>query len=230
MAYSDLTSEWLTGQAEPPLVDVHGGFRLHPDVAKAFLALAEHAKSEGIELRLASAWRGFSHQARIWRAKWRGERPVYDAQSSLVDVSSLAVTDKVKAILLYSALPGTSRHHWGSDFDWYDAAAVTDDYRPQLMPEEYTVGPFQKASAFVAQHGAQYGFFAPYDIYRGGVAAEPWHLSYMPLANACSAMIDPAMVQQALMSSELDDTTTLIGMLPALWSRYVQNIASQPVG
>lgn len=230
MAYSDLTPEWLTGLVEPPLVDVHGGFRLHPDVAKAFLALAEHAQSAGIELRLASAWRGFYHQARIWQAKWRDERPVYDAQSRRVAISTLSATDKAEAILLYSALPGTSRHHWGSDFDWYDAAAVTDDYRPQLMPDEYLHGPFQKAAAFIAQYGAQYGFFAPYDIYRGGVAAEPWHLSYMPLANACSAMIDPAMVQQALVNSDLDDTTALISLLPTLWSRYVKNIASPPLG
>ena len=33
------------------------------------------------------------------------------------------------AILLWSALPGASRHHWGTDFDVFDRAAVPPDYR-----------------------------------------------------------------------------------------------------
>lgn len=228
MAYSDLTPAWLTGVEEPPLVEVSSGLRLHPDAAAAFLQLAAKAKTQGIELRLVSAWRGFAHQARIWQAKWRGERPVYDAQSSVVDLSTLSITEKAEAILLYSALPGTSRHHWGSDFDWYDAAAVPADYRPQLLPEEYQQGPFQHACEFIAAHAADVGFYAPYAAYQGGVAPEPWHLSFMPLARECTSQLTTALVHHALLHNELDDKAQLIALLPEIFQRFVQNVAAMP--
>lgn len=228
MAYPDLTPQWLTGVQEPPLVDIGSGLRLHPDAAAAFLQLAAMAKTHGMDLRAVSAWRGFAHQARIWQAKWRGERPVYDAQSRPVDISVMSAADKAQAILLYSALPGTSRHHWGSDLDWYDAAAVPADYRPQLLPEEYLQGPFQRASAFVAANAAQFGFYAPYANYQGGVAAEPWHLSFIPLASACQKQLTPALVQQALSNSDLDDQLQLIPLVPEIVRRYVQNVNALP--
>ena len=37
----------------------------------------------------------------------------------------------------WSAIPGSSRHHWGTDLDVYDAAAVTPDYQVQLTPQEW---------------------------------------------------------------------------------------------
>lgn len=228
MAYSDLTTAWLTGIEEPPLVDVDSGLRLHPDAAAAFLQLAAKAKVQGIDLRLVSAWRGFSHQARIWQAKWRGERTVYDAQSQVVDLSKLSSTEKTEAILLYSALPGTSRHHWGSDLDWYDAAAVPTDYRPQLLIEEYQHGPFQRAANFIAAHAAEFGFYAPYARYQGGVAPEPWHLSFMPLARCCATQLTSSAVQQALLQSELDEKEQLIQLVPEIFRRYVQNVAAMP--
>lgn len=228
MAYPDLTPAWLTGIQQPPLVDVTHGVRLHPDAAAAFLQLATQAKTHGIDLRLVSGWRGFSQQARIWQAKWRGERPVYDAQSNRIDLTSLTPREKAHAILLYSALPGTSRHHWGSDLDWYDAAAVAADYRPQLLPEEYLHGPFQRASDFIAAHGGDVGFYRPYATYQGGIAAEPWHLSFMPLAQQCAAQLTPAVVQDALWQSELDDKEYLIEQLPEIFARYVRNVAVLP--
>lgn len=230
MAYPDLTAEWLTGLIEPPLLEVCGGLRLHPDAASAFLALAKRAKTQGFDLRLVSGWRGFSHQARIWQAKWQGARPVLDLQSQPIELSHLSHADKTHAILLYSAFPGTSRHHWGSDLDWYDAAAVDAAYRPQLLAAEYTDGPFRQARLFIEQHGAEFGFFAPYDVYRGGVAAEPWHLSFIPLASACAAQLNEQMVQDALQSSLLDDKTQLASLLPDIFQRYVRNVAPLPDG
>ena len=37
-------------------------------------------------------------------------------------------------ILEWSALPGASRHHWGSEFDVFDLAALPEGYRVQLLP------------------------------------------------------------------------------------------------
>ena len=40
----------------------------------------------------------------------------------------------------FSALPGASRHHWGTDIDVYDANAVSSDYVVQLSLKEVGSG------------------------------------------------------------------------------------------
>jgi len=43
----------------------------------------------------------------------------------------------VRAILHWSALPGASRHHWGTEIDVIDRAALADGRKAQLIPAEY---------------------------------------------------------------------------------------------
>ena len=99
---------------------------------------------------------------------------------------ALSDTDWLAAILRFSALPGTSRHHWGTDFDIWDRSTVTDGYAPQLLTSEYQQGGvFAEMSAWlddqISADNAE-GFYKPYDVDRGGVAPEPWHISYRPVA------------------------------------------------
>ena len=109
-------------------------------------------------------------------------------------MAALAPPDQLHAILRYSAIPGTSRHHWGTDLEVYDAAAVAADYRLQLTPREVEAG-----GVFDALHcwlddrmaaGASRGFYRAYARDRGGVAPERWHLSYAPLALACAGQLN----------------------------------------
>ena len=44
---------------------------------------------------------------------------------------------RVETILLWSALPGASRHHWGSDIDVADGHVMARGYQPQLVVGEY---------------------------------------------------------------------------------------------
>ena len=48
------------------------------------------------------------------------ERPLLDANNQPLDALQLGETERLHAILHWSALPGTSRHHWGTDLDIYD--------------------------------------------------------------------------------------------------------------
>ena len=62
----------------------------------------------------------------------------------------------------------------------------TDDYAPQLLTSEYQRGGvFAAMSAWlddqISADNAE-GFYKPYDVDRGGVAPEPWHISYRPVA------------------------------------------------
>ncbi|WP_255399449.1 M15 family metallopeptidase [Oceanicoccus sp. KOV_DT_Chl] len=101
-------------------------------------------------------------------------------------MSQLDPWQQVQAILRWSALPGASRHHWGTDVDVYDAAAVTADYTLQLTASEVTGGgPFVAMHEWLDQQiqkGNADGFFRPYQTDLGGIAPERWHLSFAPVA------------------------------------------------
>jgi hypothetical protein len=49
--------------------------------------------------------------------------PLLDAHNQPLDALQLGETERLHAILHWSALPGTSRHHWGTDLDIYDPTA-----------------------------------------------------------------------------------------------------------
>ncbi len=225
MASADLTALQLTGIEPPPLHEVEPGKYLQPDVAAAYLAMQQAAAADGLELRIASGWRDFRRQQAIFKAKLNGERPVFDAEQRVVNLSEFTLTEQIQAIMLYSALPGASRHHWGSDLDVWDLAAVPADYSLQLTPAEYGMGgPFARLSDWLSCHARQYGFFRPYRTYRGGVAAEPWHLSYRPLASLYMQHLNLPMLEAAILHSELPARESICALLPTLFQRYICNI------
>ena len=102
----------------------------------------------------------------------------------LLDRSEFEDSEWLDRILRFSALPGTSRHHWGTDIDVYDRAALSVGQRPALLPSEYQAkGVFARLGEWLKEHMARddaEGFFRPYDVDTGGVSVEPWHLSFRP--------------------------------------------------
>ena len=97
----------------------------------------------GFDLRVASGFRSFDRQLAIWNGKAAGSRPIHDDVGLPIDRGALGEDELIAAILRFSALPGASRHHWGSDMDVYDAAAVPEGYAVQLSPAEVADdGPF----------------------------------------------------------------------------------------
>ncbi|MEH8018323.1 M15 family metallopeptidase [Rheinheimera muenzenbergensis] len=215
----------LTGLSEQHLLKRSDGFMLHKDVAEPFIALCEAAKAAGIELKIVSAFRSYQRQSAIWQAKFSGNRAVYHQDGHLVDISSLTGKAKLDAILLYSALPGASRHHWGTDLDVYDAAAVAADYKPQLEPAEYQHdGPFYRLYQWLCRNAADFGFFLPYREYQGGVAAEPWHLSYRPVAQQYQAQMTPILLKHCIERHPIAGQSLVLQHLDSIVSQYVNNI------
>lgn len=220
-----LTDRQLTGIEAPPLQEVEPGRLLQPAVAAAYLAMQQAAAMDGIRLRIASGWRDFNRQQAIIQAKLSGERPVLDSLGQLVVLNQLPLAEQIHAVLLYSALPGASRHHWGTDLDVWDQAAVPADYVLQLTAAEYAPdGPFARLAAWLNQHAGRFGFFRPYRSFRGGVAAEPWHLSYQPLASVYLQQLSLSVLETAILHSSLAARETICAMLPALYQRYICNI------
>src|SRR5258707_15675488 len=102
----------LTGRATTHIVqrdDLRAG--IHRDALEPFLALKAAAAAAGIDLQIASGFRDFAAQVRIWNMKYRGERPLYDAAGNVRDHASLNASGLVEGILYWRALPGASRHH-----------------------------------------------------------------------------------------------------------------------
>ena len=123
-----MTPAQLTGRDSAGLIDSGDGRLLLPAAAAAFAALRDDARAAGFDLRIVSAHRSFDRQLHIFNRKVRGELPVVDDADRPVDIAALDMDAALAAVLRFSALPGASRHHWGTDMDVYDAAAVSDDY------------------------------------------------------------------------------------------------------
>jgi LAS superfamily LD-carboxypeptidase LdcB len=218
-----LNARQLTGRAEDHLQFVDG-VGLQAACWHALESLQNRAARAGFKLEVASGFRSFERQLAIWNEKARGERPVHDDQDARVDMDQLDDLGKLEAILRYSALPGGSRHHWGTDLDVFDAAAIPEGYRLQLSPmevaEDGIMGSFHQWLDGELAEGA--AFFRPYAADRGGVAVERWHLSFEPLARDCEAGLTVEVLREALASCELELADAVLDRLPALFARYVR--------
>jgi LAS superfamily LD-carboxypeptidase LdcB len=200
---------------------------LHREAVAPFLALRAAAAQAGIDLMPYSAFRDFAAQVEIWNRKFRGERPLYDRAGNVRDHASLSAEEIVEAILVWSAVPGASRHHWGSEIDVFDAAAMPEDYRVKLLPEEYVHGGvFEGLARWLDDNLQRFGFFRPYDRDRGGVYPEPWHISYQPVSAAALAVLTPEVIAQALRDTEVLGKELILDRLPEIWATYVVNVSA----
>lgn len=202
------------------------GVPVHRAIIAPLTALQADAAKAGFDLRLVSGYRSFDRQLAIWNAKAQGKRAVLDSAGHTLDISTLSESELINAIMRWSALPGASRHHWGSDIDIYDAAAVTADYVVQLTPDEVAdtgvFGPLHRWLDHQFASGGGHGFFRPYAVDRGGIAPERWHLSYAPLAAKCDAVISENLLREILSNVEnLCLRKGILDELDKLYSRYV---------
>jgi hypothetical protein len=149
-----------------------------------------------------------------------------DAAGRPLDARVMSELDIVRAILHWSALPGASRHHWGTEIDVIDRTALQPGQRPELVPSEYAAGGiFAPLDRWLAGHAGRFGFFRPYDRDRGGVQPEPWHLSYAPVAGAAVHALTPAVLAEALDDVQLAGGAAVRAQLEEIHARYVRNVA-----
>lgn len=220
----------LTGRARTHVVEPPGLQGLmHPDAAAAFLAMREAAARSGIVLEAASAFRHFDRQRQIWNAKFRGERPVLDATGQPLDLAPLGEARRVEAILTWTALPGASRHHWGTDLDVIDRAAMPEGYAVRLEAAEYAPdGLFGPLTSWLDRNIRRFGFFRPYVSGRGGVRPEPWHLSFAPIAKPALAAFGVGLLAEAIRGQDVLGEATILARLPRIHRRYVQTVDRAP--
>ncbi len=183
------------------------------------------AQKDGIDIAIASSFRSFEQQLAIWNAKFSGAKPVFNEKDEKVDITQLPDIERIQAIMLYSALPGASRHHWGTDIDLYSPSLLPSNQALQLAPWEYEQdGYFYPLTQWLTNNASKYGYYWPYDKYRGGVAAEPWHLSFGALSKPFLSQLTLDVLAQCIAASNIMGKQALLDSLPALYDQYVVNV------
>ena len=218
---------FLTGSTERHLRRLNPAqpIMIHAQVVEPFVALQAQAAKQGFDLQICSGFRSFERQLHIWNGKLSGLRPVVDKAGNPIVLEALSPWDQIQAVLRWSALPGASRHHWGTDFDVYDAAAMVDGYQIRLVPEEC-----QGTGIFAPMHdwlngalvNTQKDFYRPYGTDKGGVAPERWHLSYAPIADIYAREHSADVIAERLAGSELLLLDVVLENLDEIVRRFVQ--------
>jgi len=165
-----ISRDILIGKSNPNLTP---NKLIHKEAYAAFLKMHKAALESGIDIQIVSGYRSFDRQLKIWNTKYKQ----YQKQG---------FSDKeiIKKITTYSTIPGTSRHHWGTDIDIIDAS-VTQPKGDLLLEENYHGnGAFCQLQEWMQTYAHEYGFYLVYtDNYqRSGFNYEPWHYSYKPLS------------------------------------------------
>lgn len=221
----------LTGQDESHLCAAEIANRLtvsvHRDVVEPFDQLRDAAASDGFDVAILSGFRSFHRQLSIWNRKARGELAVLNSNAEPIDITTLTDQELVFAILRWSALPGASRHHWGTDLDVFDAAARPTGYVIELIPNEYDgEGMFSRFSNWLdgrIANGTSFGFFRPYDRDRNGVAPERWHVSYGPLARDFEQMLSVEVLKRTIVRADMVLKDVVLSHLDEIMDRFVKN-------
>ncbi|MFT8211479.1 MAG: M15 family metallopeptidase [Symbiopectobacterium sp.] len=220
-----MTHAMLTGKTREHLAPLGEAHSLQPAAIAAFTGLQQAAARDGFNLQPTSTFRDFARQRQIWNQKFSGERPLLDKNSQPLVAATLPVAERCAAILCWSALPGASRHHWGTELDIYDPSRLPQGALLQLEPWEYQAGGyFAELNDWLSANMAQFEFYRPFAHDRGGVAVEPWHISYKPLAKPAAQQLTPDVILAAWQHEDIARDVWLRTHLPDIFSRFITNI------
>ncbi len=176
----------------------------------SFVKMHAAAKEEGVTLIIRSATRNFDYQKGIWERKWTGETELSDG----IKASDIADPhDRALKILLYSSMPGTSRHHWGTDID---LNSFSNDY--------FASGEGKRILDWLEKNAATYGFCRPYtDKSQGrtGYEEERWHWSYFPASLPLTKFFQANVTLDRISGFQGSETATSIDVI----NKYVLGIA-----
>uniref|UniRef100_A0A7C4UCF9 D-alanyl-D-alanine carboxypeptidase family protein n=1 Tax=candidate division WOR-3 bacterium TaxID=2052148 RepID=A0A7C4UCF9_UNCW3 len=137
------------------------GIYIRKEVYDSFKKMFYDAIKDSIILKIVSGTRDFYEQKVIWEEKFQKYYKKGIKDTILI----------CKEILKYTAMPGTSRHHWGTDID---ILSTEKGY--------FESGYGLKVYKWIKENGWKYGFFFPYTESIGYDEGR-WHLSYFPLSS-----------------------------------------------
>lgn len=166
------TTEDLIGLSKPTLTQGKE-YRVLPEVAIALEQMKTDAKKAGFDICVISSYRNYNYQNDIWERKFKSNK-----------AKGLSNEKNIEKIIEYSTIPGTSRHHWGTDIDIID---MTKGIPVDPLNEKHfnEGGRMRKFKLWLDENAHKYGFYLVYtnDQNRKGFKYEPWHFTYKPISD-----------------------------------------------
>jgi D-alanyl-D-alanine carboxypeptidase len=195
---------------DPKYADKEGRL-LHKETYAAFIKMYEAALQDSVKLIIRSATRNFDYQKGIWERKWTGVTRIEEGTNAAETYPDHRT--RALKILEYSSMPGSSRHHWGTDIDLNN-----------FENEWFETGEGLKIFNWLEENAATFGFCRPYTM-KGperpnGYNEEKWHWSYVPLAKKLSDIARVALKNEMITGFMGDSTATKIDVV----SNYVLGI------
>ena len=147
---------------------------LEKETYSAFVKMKDAAEKDGIIIKLVSGFRDFYRQQMIWNNKYK----------KFTNEFSLDGPTAIKEIIRFSTIPGTSRHHWGTEIDIIDKNFENE--KDLLISKKYEEGGiFNSLKKWMDKNSKRFGFYIVYDddSNRPGFEYEPWHYTYKPISD-----------------------------------------------
>ena len=225
----NLTWQQSIGIDEQHLIDCekqsNQNFLIHHAIESDLKQLLLAAKNDDIEILIISSYRSFERQLSIWNEKWQGYRPVFSRHGRPLNIAQMSDMEKYKAISLWSALPGLSRHHWGTDLDIFSAKAISQGHKVELIPDEFsTKGVCGELNNWLDKNLSKYGFFRPYLKYQQGISEEPWHISHIASSEIILKDYPFEQCLETLNQSDIKSRPFILDVFEHYCERYFLNI------
>ena len=138
----------------------YGGRKLYlrKEACDSLEAMFAAAKRDGISLLVRSASRDYEEQCYFWNRDWKKTKK--------------EGVEKCQDVMKIVAMPGISRHHWGTEVDIDD---LGNRYRKATIEDN-------KRYAWLKENALSFGYYQCYDSdpNRTGYQEETWHWSFYP--------------------------------------------------
>ena len=210
------------GLGKPNLVEAAPGYLVDAEILPFLNKLKNVAAAEGFDPRIESAYRPFERQLSIWNRKARGELPLLSAEGVPMERPQ-DEEELMYAILTWSALPGASRHHLGTDLDVVDGRACPEGYEVQLTPEECS-GMFAAFHKFLDERFATDGAFGFDRVFvpgRGKIRPEGWHIAHLPTSRKRLEHFSLDTLRKIYEGSDMACKRVVLAHLPQLAEEYI---------
>ena len=168
-----VNTEILTGMDNSKIVG--DTIQLERETYNAFIKMKDAAEKDGIKIKIVSGFRDFYRQQTIWNNKYKKF-----TEEFLLDGPSA-----IQEIIRFSTIPGTSRHHWGTEIDVIDENFKNE--KNLLIAKKYEEGGiFNSLKKWMDKNSEKFGFYIVYDDNdkRPGFEYEPWHYTYKPVSDS----------------------------------------------
>jgi len=190
---NNMNLDILQGIKNPDLIG--DSIKLEKNTYYAYKKMEKAAKKDGISLKIVSAHRGYERQKFIWNKKYK----------KFTEENLLEPTQAINEIIRFSTIPGTSRHHWGTEIDIIDEN-YSDEINVLMSSKFEKEGIFFKIKNWLNLNSEKFGFYITYDNNpeRKGFEHEPWHYSYAPISKKMLSIFKKSDLKKLIVKDEIN--------------------------